>query len=189
MGLFGGDWSDKLGNMGTSLMAAQASLDGDFGTSTQIMGLQQKRAQEAREQAEKASQQQRLLAGLKAQGLTDEQAMLVLHNAGSIGDFRPKAPEAPSFVKNLEAWQQMDPARQREVARMQSVLNPAFATGPDGRRYQDAPAQVPQPAPWQQNPDEWEMVPGPGGAGPQAPRPFPSNIPSGSPLAPPRFRR
>lgn len=187
MGLFGKGFADKLGDLGTTLIGSQAAIDGDFASADNIWGMQQKRAQDLRKQAEGEQLKARLLAGLKGQGLSDDQAMLVLNNAGSIGDFRQKPAEQPAFVKNLEAWQQMDPQKRQEVAQMQSVLNPRFMTGADGLPYQQGPAQVPQPAPWQQNPDDWEMVPGPqqgGGAGNGAGG-FPSNrIPSGSPLDP-----
>lgn len=171
-GLLGGGWSDRLSNLASGLGAAAAFSSGDFGAGASILNHGARMRQDAAKKQSDEQMQAQMLAGLKAQGLTDEQAMLVLNNAANIGDFRPKAPEVPSFVKNLEAWNQMTDEQKRQVAQMMSVLNPTFMTGQDGLPYQRPPAQVPSPAPWQANPDEWEMVPDEGGAGQQAPRPF-----------------
>lgn len=98
--------------------------------------------------------------------------------------------QPPAFVKNVEAWNQMTPEQKRQVAQMQSVLNPGFAAGVDGQRYQNPPAQVPGPAPWHTNPDDWEMIPGPGGGAGNGVGGFPGgNIPSGNPLDPFHRRR
>lgn len=65
---------------------------------------------------------------------------------------QPQQP--PAFVRNLEAWNQMTPEQQAQVARMQSVLNPQFTTGMDGQSYQRPPAST-----GNYDSDEWEDIP------------------------------
>jgi hypothetical protein len=55
-GLFGNGFADKLGDLGTALMAAQAGIDGDFGTSaalsSSIGAARKKAAEDARKRQE-----------------------------------------------------------------------------------------------------------------------------------------
>lgn len=91
----------------------------------------------------------------------------------------PKQPDAPAFVKNLAAWNEMTPEQQQQVAAMQAVLNPTFGQGADGIRRPDAPVMGTPVGTVEDGyqfmggdeTDErnWKKV---GGAGPAAPRPF-----------------
>lgn len=186
MGLFGkgfngAQWSDRLGSLASGLGAAQSYWDGDFDTGARIMGLQQNRAEAARRQAEEARRRQAAIAAGVPELLADDPAALRQK-------LMPEPVQPPAFVKNLEAWRQMTPDQQAEVAQMQNTLQPSFFRGEDGRQYQNQPAQVGTPAPWHDNPDEWEMIPDPqgGGAGNGAGG---FHIPFGNPLDPNLGRR
>lgn len=197
----GGGWGEKLGNLGTGLMAAQASIDGDFGTATQIMGLQRQQAEAARKQAEQAAQQRQLLMGLKAQGLTDEQALLVLNNAGSIGDFRQKPPNNDTvndynFIMQNYGKAQADQFMQNRYDPIVSIPLPGGQTymGPRSRMpgapqagglptVNDEVSYNALPAGTQYRDPNGNVRTKGGGAGSGASN---FHVPSGNPLTPPR---
>ena len=137
MGLFGnvGGFLGQLGGMGDAFAQAGAMMSGDWGDAANIaQNRSQLQGLRAKQQAE-AEQQQRVMAALKAQGLTEEQALLVASNAGSIGDFRQKPPEQPDFIRNANAFNSLSPEEQQRVASFMDLQNPRFTNTPQGTQY------------------------------------------------------
>lgn len=77
MGLFGSGFADKLGNLGTGLMAAQASIDGDFGTSAGLLGGMAKQRETALKEQQAAEARRQRIAALVAKGLPAETAAIL----------------------------------------------------------------------------------------------------------------
>lgn len=154
-GMDGQEWIDVL-------TRAAALAQGDYGGAAEIgNGMAKRRATLAERQAA-MMQQERLYQALAAKGFTPEDIQIAMTNPEAMGtNFNKRlapedAPTPPAFVKNLEAWNQMDDAQKNQVAQMQSVLNPQFMTGADGQSYQRPAAGF--------DPNEWEPYEPQGGA-------------------------
>jgi hypothetical protein len=100
----------------------------------------------SRKAAQERQKQLGILTALKAQGLTDEQAMLVLNNAGNIGDFREKPPEDDQFTRSMRAAG-IDPASpqgqalyQQRVSTMASPAPNFLGDGLGGGRWVQPPS-------------------------------------------------
>lgn len=139
-GLFGGAFNkanigDTLNNLGTSFAQAGAMMSGEWDSAANIA---QNRAQlqglRAKQMAE-ADQQKQMLEALKAQGLTDQQAMLVLGNAGSLGDFREKPPETPGFIRDAQAYNALPDDQKRQVQTYMDMSNPRYTNTPQGTQF------------------------------------------------------
>lgn len=152
------DWGRGLTDIGTSLMAAQAALDGNFGGSASLLGSVQERMAEQRQAAQAEQQRRAMAAAMAAKGIDPQVAGMFAGDPVAARQVllpqqqQPQQP--PAFVRNLEAWNQMTPEQQAQVARMQSVLNPQFTTGMDGQSYQRPPAST-----GNYDSDEWEDIP------------------------------
>lgn len=173
-GLFGGafdgaKWSDRLSTLADGLAAAGAYSSGDWQAGSSIA---QNRAQlqglRAKQIAE-AQQQQQMLAALKAQGLTDEQAMLVMGNAGSLSDFRPDAPQPTNAEREASWYAGATPEQRAAYDQMHPIITNGFGstvvprnswgqgnnqdatpTVEDGHQYTPGPGGRANPANWKE---------------------------------------
>lgn len=169
------DWGRGLTDIGTSLMAAQAALDGNFGGSASLLGSVQERMAEQRQAAQAEQQRRAMAAAMAAKGIDPQVAGMFAGDPVAARQVllpqqqQPQQP--PAFVRNLEAWNQMTPQQRQQVAQMQSVLNPQFMTGMDGQSYQRPPASISE-----YDPNIWEPYdPSEGGAGGNASGGFPAS--------------
>ena len=177
MGLFGnvGGFLGQLGGMGDAFAQAGAMMSGDWGDAANIaQNRSQLQGLRAKQQAE-AEQQQRVMAALKAQGLTEEQALLVASNAGSIGDFRQKKEAAPVWEDNAGNRWTMGEDGQAKPLWVDPNDKQSMVTGADGSvRFAPQPnalrgSQFDRPV------GKITPIPDPvmnGGAGQAAPRTF-----------------
>ena len=142
-------WKDALALALTGVGDAFTRAGGgEGGAMSEMMG----RAMNARAASRKAQidaakeeeKTQRILEVGRRNGLSDEQVYAQMYGLNLP---QPEKPDVPSFVKNLEAWNAMSDDQKRQVGSMQSVLNPGYFTGEDGRRYQNQPAQESGPSP------------------------------------------
>lgn len=70
-----------------------------------------------------------------------------------------ETPDIPAAQKNYQWWDSLPPAEKAKYAQYQSVVNPKWITGADGRPQQMTGGGLPQGY----DPNEWEIVEGDGG--------------------------
>lgn len=78
-------WGDRLGDIASSLGAAQAFLDGDFSTGGELLSAGKKRRSEAQKAIESAATQQQIFSDLRSQGYSAAEARLMALNPEAIG--------------------------------------------------------------------------------------------------------
>lgn len=131
MGLLSGLKNTDWDNVATRLAVASAFGQGDFTSGAGLLAYGAK-AKAARSEAEREEEERRRLReSLKQQGLTDQQADLVLGNAANIGDFRDK-PNVSPMERDLGVWQGWTPEQRDDYIQMQDVRNPQQQFIPDG---------------------------------------------------------
>lgn len=158
-------WGEKVGGIGTALMAAQAAIDGDLGGSMQLSG--SIGAKQRAMQAQLAAQQQ--AAAQRAQERDDWVWRQDYERAN------PK-PVNNDTVNDLAFYKGLSP----EDRALYHQMKPQYRQGPDGQFYPIAVAPVAPAAPPAITEDDWNKgQPWGGGAGNGAGG-FP--VPSGSPL-------
>lgn len=117
---------------------------GQGGAVEMLSGGRMKAMELARKQQEQAQQQELLRARMKAAGLPDNEIEAQLY-----GFDLPKPVEPPAMIRNLEAFRTQikpDPQKLADFKEYQSITNPKWFTGADGRPYQmDDRADGPQP--------------------------------------------
>ncbi len=137
-GLFGGggNWGDRLSDIGQRLGAAGAYFDGDWQAGAAINQARAEQEAQRREAMGAQGEQERIYADLIAEGYTPTQARLALLNAKSIGEAavnkaNPK-PMEPTATQRDTDWYMRASPEQRAAY---DAMHPIITTGPEGQNY------------------------------------------------------
>lgn len=136
-----------------------------------VQGLGQGRLH-ARKLAEQERARAAVMERLVASGMDPNDAAVLAGDDAAVRQQigrKYETPQAPPFVRNLEAWKQMTPEQQAEVAKMQSVLNPRWMMGADDVPYQMGPGGGMPPTITE---DDWNAAGGGVGNGAGGFRPY-----------------
>lgn len=149
-----------------------AQQGGGQGGAVQMLAGGRMDAMEMARKAEMQRQQQQASAQrLAAAGLTPAQAEAIAAGDAKVGDLYSK-PEGPtSEMRNFQSYQGMDPVTRQQYGAYQDLTNPRFTNTPAGTQF--IPRTSIGGLPQGFDPNEWEVVDGPGGGGGNATGGFP----------------
>lgn len=170
MGLLSGLGKVDWGSVANGLGAAQSFFDGDFATGSGLLAYGAKQRSAAQKARDEEEQLKRLRQGLINQGLSPDQADLVLNNAANIGDFKEEPEKPIAAQRNAEWWMSATPEQKTALEEYSRTTQPRFTTGPDGRQYEVPRMNTPSPGQIEDgyrfkggnpsDPNNWEEVGG-----------------------------
>lgn len=146
---------DALAGLLAVISDTASQLGGNQGNAIEgLLGGRSEALDEFKKKAEQERKMQQTMALLQQAypDLTDAQRMAMATKVGDYADFKPEANPMDRDLKTYQGW---DENQRADYGRLQDMRNPWRFMGADGRPQTQSTAPL--------DPEEWEIVSGPGG--------------------------